>query len=185
MSIIGATFKQLVANMFSIFVYGEVGNLETRRGQTKSHTAGQQKRLRMSARLITRLNLWLLRVSKGRIGNSFLGRPLLLLTTIGRKSGVPRTQPIFYLQQDERILLVASNGGYAEDPLWLMNARANPKVTVSIRGRSRDMYLRIVSDAEKAQLWPSMAAAFPYWQEVSDRCERNIPVAVLEPHEPG
>lgn len=181
MSPLGIAVKQLISNAFGLFVYGEFANLENKRGLTKKHTVGQQKRLRMSARLITHSNVWLLKASRGRLGNSFLGRPLLLLTTTGRKSGLPRTQPVFYLEDGERLLMVASNGGHTEDPLWLQNARVHPDVDVSIRGQHQRMRLRIASDAEKSQLWPHMTEAFPYWQEVADRCERNIPVVILDP----
>lgn len=181
MQLVFSAIKQIVTNILGMFVYGEFANLEKKRGITKKHTAGEEKRLRMSARLITRLNVWLLNVSGGRLGNSFLGRPLLLLTTIGRKSGLPRTQPIFYIEDGDRILLVASNGGYSEDPLWLQNARVNPDVSISIKGKSRDMRLSVMSDEEKALIWPRMTETFPYWQEVADRCDRNIPIAILVP----
>lgn len=185
MSTLGIVIKQIISNTLGMFVYGEFANLEKKRGVTEKHTPAQEKRLRMSARFITKANVWLLNVSKGRLGNSFLGRPLLLLTTIGRKSGLPRTQPVFYLEDGQRILMVASNGGYSEDPLWLLNAKANPQVSIRIKGgHTRNMLLRIASDEEKAQLWPAMTEAFPYWQEVSDRCERNIPIAILDPVTP-
>ena len=137
----------------------------------------------MSRKLVTKVNLWLLWVSRGRLGNSFLGRPIILLTTIGHKSGQPRTQPVYFMRDGQRIVLVASNGGSPENPLWLLNLQANPLVTVAEHGSSQKMTSRIATAEEKAQWWPRLIEMFPMWQEVEDRSLRRFPVILLEPVE--
>lgn len=131
--------------------------------------------------LITSTNIWLLKVSKGRIGNSFLGVPVLLLTTVGRKSGQERTQPLYYLQAGERIVLVASNAGTAGDPAWLMNIQSNPRVTVNARGQIKTMLAYIASPEEKAEYWPQLTTLFPKWQMMEDRSQRYFKIAILDP----
>ncbi|MBP9714124.1 MAG: nitroreductase family deazaflavin-dependent oxidoreductase [Sterolibacterium sp.] len=126
------------------------------------------------------MNVLLLRASRGRLGNSFLGRPVLLLTTTGHKSGRDRTQPLFYVEENGLILLVAANGGSPEDPLWLKNIKTHPKVRISQNGREQSMLARIAQADERAILWPKMVLAFPYWQEVADRGQRIFPVVILE-----
>lgn len=176
----GEFMKKLTTNVLSLFVVGERLDLETQRGITTKHTAAEEKRFHIAKKLITRANVWLLRLSGGHLGNSFLGRPVLLMTTIGRQSGKPRTQPLFYVEAGDRILLVASNGGSAEDPLWVRNIRANPAVSISRKGVVQAMRAHIADAEEKAVLWPQMTAAFPYWQEISDRSQREFPVVVLQ-----
>lgn len=178
--------KKITGNAFSLFVYGELGDIDSKRGVTTKHTRSQERRFALAKKLITRSNVWLLRASKGRLGNSFLGRPVLLLTTIGRKTGLPRTQPLFYVEDGARLMLVGSNGGSPEDPIWVLNAQAHPRVKVSRNGVERAMHFRIADAAEKAKLWPELTAVFPYWQEVADRSHRVFPVVILEPLEvPG
>jgi len=80
-------------------------------------------------------------------------------------------------------VLVASNGGSPENPLWLLNLQANPLVTVAERGNSQKMTSRIATAEEKAQLWPRLIAMFPVWQEVEDRSLRRFPVVLLQPVE--
>jgi deazaflavin-dependent oxidoreductase (nitroreductase family) len=72
------------------------------------------------------------RANGGKLGGGFEGRPVLLLTTIGRKSGDPRTAPMMYLREDGHLYVFASKGGAPTDPHWYQNLVANPKVTVEL-----------------------------------------------------
>ncbi|MCG3170695.1 MAG: Deazaflavin-dependent nitroreductase [Pseudomonadales bacterium] len=131
--------------------------------------------------IITRTNLWLLRTSGGRLGNSFLGRSVMLLHTIGHRSGAERVIPIFYLSDGERIVLVASNAGTTTDPAWLINMRAHPAVAVTIRGHRRAMTARVADDDEHRHYWPRVAEMFPVWEMVQNNSLRRFPIVVLEP----
>ncbi|CAG0937533.1 Deazaflavin-dependent nitroreductase [Thermoflexales bacterium] len=136
--------------------------------------------LKFLRKLITTTNIGLLRISRGRLGNSFLGVPVLLLTTTGRKSGQPRTQPLYFLESDSQLILVASNAGTAQDPSWLLNLCAQPIVTVNVRGQTRQMKGHVASPEEKAVLWPQLTQLFPQWQMMEDRSGRAFKVVVLE-----
>lgn len=175
--------KKVVSNILGLIVYGELGDIESKRGVKTKHTRSQEQRFAFVKKLITRSNVWLLRISKGRLGNSFLGRPVLLLMTKGHKSGQIKTQPLFFVEQSPRLMLVASNGGSPKDPAWLLNIRAHPHVLVSRNGIEQAMQARIAGVDEKQSLWPALTLAFPYWQEVSDRSQRDFPVVILEPAE--
>lgn len=147
----------------------------------RKFTRRQEERLKLMRSLITRVNLWLWKVSKGRLGNTFLGMDVLLLTTVGRRSGDLRTLPIFFLQDGQRVILVASNAGTSSDPSWLLNAQANPSVSVELDGGKRNMKVRLALEDEREQLWPKLIARFPKWQMMSERSTRSFPLAILEP----
>ncbi len=145
------------------------------------YTRDQESRFKFFRRVITSGNLWLLKLTGGRLGNSFLGREVLLLTTVGRKTGKPRTLPMYYMREGDRFFLVASNAGLSEDPIWLKNALASPTVSINLRGRKQAMRCRVASAEEKEKYWPIMTAHFPMWKEVEDRSTRKFPVVILEP----
>lgn len=145
----------------------------------KQFTSWHVALLKFLRGLITSSNVLLLKISKGRLGNSFLGVPVLLLTTTGRKSGQQRTQPLYFLAIRDQIVLVASNAGTTGDPAWLLNIQANPTVSVDIKGQTRQMHAHVASAEEKADLWPKLTALFPKWQMMEDRSNRNFKIVVL------
>lgn len=146
-------------------------------------TVWHEALLKFLRRMITDANAILLKISKGRMGNSFLGVPVLLLTTIGRKSGKPRTRPLYYLEDGGNLVLVASNAGTSTDPAWLLNIKANPNVTVELDGKVLQMRARIATPEEKNELWPKLMALFPTWQMMEDRSVRTFKVVILEPRQ--
>lgn len=172
--------KLAAFNALHIFALGKPGSLYRKSGNTQPFTSFERVRFKYGRKLVTAANIWVLRLSRGRLGNSFLGKPLILLTTIGHKSGLPRSIPIYYVMDGERCLLVGTNGGSPEDPFWLRNARVNPRVTIERLGQRREMILRIATEEEKVGYWPMLTEHFPPWQEVADRSGRNIPVIILE-----
>lgn len=147
----------------------------------RQFTSWHIRLLKFLRKLITDGNVWLLKISKGKIGNSFLGVPVLLMTTTGRKSGQPRTHPLYYLRNGERVILVASNAGTESDPAWLLNMLADPGVTVDVGGVQRKMLGRVATAEEKTELWPELTSLFPSWQMMEDRSARSFKVVILEP----
>jgi F420H(2)-dependent quinone reductase len=127
------------------------------------------------------INRWMYRASGGRIGGKLAGAPLLLLTTIGRKSGEPRTTPLIYLTDGEDQVVVASKAGVDHHPLWYTNLVANPDVEVEIGRERTPMRARTATAEEKARLWPKLVAIYPEYQAYQDRTEREIPVVILSP----
>jgi len=132
------------------------------------------------------VNTWLYRLSGGRIAGRFpSGAPVLLLTTIGRKSGQPRTAPLLYLADGDQYVIVASKGGMSHHPLWFKNLQANPRVEVEVGRQKLAMTARQASAEEKAALWGRLVAMYASFAEYQARTERDIPVILLTPRSAG
>ena len=142
--------------------------MTTKEISSRTFTRAGHIRLLNFRNLITEGNVWVLKVSYGKSGNSFLGVPVLLLTTVGRKSGQNRTQPLYYLEDGERVFLVASNAGTERDPAWFLNLQAIPQVIVNFYGSEMKMLGTAASAEEKSELWRSLTALFPKWQMMAD-----------------
>ncbi|MEO8603244.1 MAG: nitroreductase family deazaflavin-dependent oxidoreductase [bacterium] len=131
---------------------------------------------------MSRLNTWAYRATGGRLGGKFVGgAPVLLLTTVGRKSGEPRVAPLIYLQDNDRYVVVASKGGMDHHPLWYTNLVANPDVEVQVGRRVQRMRARTAGDAERTALWPRLVAIYRPYTDYQARTQRRIPLVVLEP----
>jgi deazaflavin-dependent oxidoreductase (nitroreductase family) len=127
------------------------------------------------------LHTALYRLTGGRLGGKAFGAPVLLLSTRGRKSGKLRTNPLLYLQDGDRAVIVASKGGAPRHPAWFLNLAANPDVTVQ-RGRERlAMLAHEADDDERARYWPQMVAMYPGYATYQEKTSRRIPLVVLEP----
>jgi deazaflavin-dependent oxidoreductase (nitroreductase family) len=121
------------------------------------------------------------RANGGKLGGMFEGRPVLLLTTTGRKSGQPRTAPMMYLRDDGHLYVFASKGGAPSDPHWYRNLVADPEVRVQVGAERFAATARTASAEEKARLWPVMTAVWPDYDTYQTRTDRDIPVVVLTP----
>jgi F420H(2)-dependent quinone reductase len=97
---------------------------------------------------------FLYRRSGGRIGTRAGGAPALLLTTTGRRSSQPRTCALIYLQDGDRLVVVASKGGSDQPPAWLLNLQAHPDVIIQIGRRTFPARATVASAEERERLWP-------------------------------
>lgn len=132
---------------------------------------------------MSRIQVWLLRQTGGKVGKTFRGRPVLLLTVIGRRSGEPRTKPLLYLRDGDDVVVVASSGGMAKHPLWYLNLVANPECTVTIDEVEEPRRARTAAPEERQALWPRLLelyADFDTYQEWAGD-KRQLPVVILEP----
>jgi deazaflavin-dependent oxidoreductase (nitroreductase family) len=122
------------------------------------------------------------RASHGLIGHRFPGAPpMLLLDHVGAKSGTRRTSPLVYGRDGEKLVLVASKGGYPKHPAWFHNLRANPDTTVQVGSRSLSLHARVAEGEERTRLWSLMVGVYPGYEGYRRRTEREIPIVVLEP----
>jgi deazaflavin-dependent oxidoreductase (nitroreductase family) len=126
-------------------------------------------------------NVWLYRRTNGRIGGRGMGRlPLLLLTVLGRKSGMPYTVPIAYFDHNGDYIVVGTGmGGSKETPQWLLNLEAAGKGHIRVREREYDVDARLTSDAERDELWPQIATQAPHFAKWRARTGRTLPLVVL------
>src|SRR5215510_11701142 len=112
------------------------------------------------------------RANGGHLGGGFEGRPVLLLTTTGRKSGEPRTAPMMYLQDDGHIYVFASKGGAPTHPYWFKNLVADPKVTVELGAERFEATARPVEGDEHDRVYAKQVALYPQFGEYQEKCER-------------
>ena len=128
----------------------------------------------------TRLNVFVYKLSGGRLMNKLSGMPIILVEMTGAKSGKQKTVPLMYVPHDKGFVLVASQGGAPKNPVWYNNLIKNPQVVITHNGQSKQCMARRVSDEEKAALWSTCVEYYPPYQQYQDRTERNIPVFLCE-----
>jgi deazaflavin-dependent oxidoreductase (nitroreductase family) len=119
------------------------------------------------------------RETGGQRGYHWRGANILLLTTLGRRSGEPRTMPLIHRTDRDRWVVVASKGGWSHDPLWFQNLQANPDATIQVRDEEIPVHASVASGEERARLWSLMSEVWPDYDRYQQRTEREIPVVVL------
>ncbi len=140
-------------------------------------------------RWMSRVNVAAFRATNGRLGSRWrIGAgwkkpvPVLLLEHVGRKSGKTFTTPLLYLDDGPNLVIVASQGGMAKNPLWFGNLKANPETRVHLKGeRARPVRARVASASEKAALWPRLVDIYADYEKYQQWTDREIPVVILEP----
>ena len=120
------------------------------------------------------------RATEGHVTGRFAGRPLLLLTTTGAKSGLDRTIPLLYTRDGENIVVIASKGGEPTNPDWYHNLVANPIVTVELPGDTFRARAVVAQGDERRRLFDQQAAQMPFFADYERTTPRQIPVVVLE-----
>ncbi|MDD9942691.1 MAG: nitroreductase family deazaflavin-dependent oxidoreductase [Myxococcales bacterium] len=117
--------------------------------------------------------------TNGKVGHDWNNTSVLILHTVGRKSGETRKSPLIYGRDGESYLLVASKGGAPAHPAWYLNLVAQPKVTIQVWSERLPVTARTASADEKARLWPKMAAEWPDYDTYQAKTERDIPLVIL------
>lgn len=155
--------------------------LTTRGVEFARDVGGSRLGVWLVGHVVSPLQRWLYRTSNGRL--SLTGRaPVLLLTTTGRRSGKPRTVPVFYLRDGERVILCNVTPPYERTNPWTLNLRADPLASVQIREQVLRCHARETSDNELAAYWPALTEIWPAYQRFFDAGGRRS-VFVLEPME--
>lgn len=117
------------------------------------------------------------RANGGRVGGMFEGRDnMVIITTTGAKSGRAITNPLVFLPDGDRIVLIASNGGADKHPAWYHNLVANPELTVEVPGETYSAKAELVADPERTALFDRMVALIPGFAEYRAKTSREIPV---------
>jgi deazaflavin-dependent oxidoreductase (nitroreductase family) len=119
------------------------------------------------------------RANAGVVGGPFEGRPLLLLTATGARSGNEHTTPLMFLTDGDRLVVVASKGGAPEDPQWYRNLEANPDATVELGTERFPVRAAIAEGAERDALFAHHAEVYPQFAEYAAQTDRVIPVITL------
>ena len=119
------------------------------------------------------------RASRDKIGGPLEGRPMLLLTHTGRRSGRRRTTPLVYLEDDGRVYVVGSKGGAPTHPDWYDNLVANPRVTVEIGTEEYEADAKVVTGPERDRLYAKLVDRMPFFGDYQKKTTRVIPVVEL------
>jgi deazaflavin-dependent oxidoreductase (nitroreductase family) len=131
--------------------------------------------------LFWRLHRWVYKATDGRIGGRLLGHEVLLLTTLGRKSGQVRENTLYYFPYEGSYVVIASNAGAPGNPGWYYNLKALPKATILLRGDTHKVTARDAEGEERRLLWSRVVAQDRSYAEYEQRTERQIPVVILDP----
>jgi deazaflavin-dependent oxidoreductase (nitroreductase family) len=123
---------------------------------------------------------WVYRRTKGRVGGSAKGVPVLVLTVPGRKTGVPRSVPVAFFEHGDGYLVAASAGGGKADPQWIHNLGAAGKAHITVYDNQYEVDARIADSAERDELWQEVVLArAPFFAKYEEKSGRTIPVALL------
>jgi F420H(2)-dependent quinone reductase len=116
---------------------------------------------------------------RGIVGQAF-GVPMVLLTTVGRRTGLPRTAPLVAIPDGDRWIVVPSNGGRRAAPSWLGNLVADPRATLQVGPRFAPVVARLASPEESERLWPLVTSVYRGFELYRHQAGRSIPLVVLE-----
>jgi deazaflavin-dependent oxidoreductase (nitroreductase family) len=131
---------------------------------------------------ITAMDKFLQRITKGQWSVLRLaGMPSMMLTVLGRKSGVARSTPMLCVPYKGGHLVAGSNFGGPTEPIWVLNVRAADRVTVTVNGRTHDAVPRELTGEERAEAWEHMLKTWPNYAKYEERTHRVIPVFWFTP----
>jgi deazaflavin-dependent oxidoreductase (nitroreductase family) len=120
------------------------------------------------------------RANGGTVTGPFAGRPLLLLTTTGARSGRPQTTPLVYTTDGDRMVVIASKGGAPSNPAWYHNLTANPDATVELGTDRFQVRAEVAQGEERDRLFQNQAEQMPNFAEYQAKTSRRIPVFTLQ-----
>lgn len=145
------------------------------------HTGWQPPGTRTLLRVMSKLNVWLYRLSNGKIMGQLGGGPVCLVTMTGAKSGKVLTRPLIHIRRGDDVILIASQGGAPRNPVWYNNLVAHPDIEIQSGAERRRMRARLASDAEKQEVWPLAVQTYKDFDLYQSRTTRNIPVFICSP----
>jgi deazaflavin-dependent oxidoreductase (nitroreductase family) len=127
-----------------------------------------------------RIDPYLMRLTKGRLSLTF-GQPVLLLHTVGAKTGRARITPVFYIRDGDDYVIAATKGGAPEHPAWYHNVRGAQEIEVELFGKRERRTVRESEGPERDRLWSRLLTLYEGYETYDQRTERTIPVIVLSP----
>jgi deazaflavin-dependent oxidoreductase (nitroreductase family) len=142
------------------------------------------RRVPSLARRLTHLHATVFLWTRGRLFGRWFGLAILVLETVGRRSGKPRRVPVAYLPDGENLVVVAANGGAHQSPAWWLNLRATGDAIAVLGRERRSIRSHEATGAERERLWRRFASVSPV-DRYQRRTSRHIPVVVLTRAEPG
>jgi deazaflavin-dependent oxidoreductase (nitroreductase family) len=127
------------------------------------------------------INTFVIRISRGRVGSKLGTQTILILHTVGRKSGQPRTVPIAYFRDAQNFFIVASNWGKDNNADWYLNLQASPRAEIELDGRLIPVMAHDAQGDEYARLWAYATEHNPPYLDYQKMTTRHIPIVVFTP----
>lgn len=145
-----------------------------------------QKQEKFGSWVISKVGRWqttVYELTGGRLWNTFLGGPVAILTTVGRKSGLVRKVPLLFLKHGDEVVMTASKGGMSKLPIWYHNVVAAETSDIQIGNQKKTYRMREANAEEEEILWPKLEEMYPDYKEYRARTEgvRHIPVLIFTP----
>jgi deazaflavin-dependent oxidoreductase (nitroreductase family) len=119
------------------------------------------------------------RANEGKVGGQFEGANMILMTTTGAKSGEERVNPVVYFPLDDRIVVVASNGGADTNPAWYHNLKANPVLTAEVGTDKYEAVATEITGTERDEVYARIVEVMPGFGEYQKQTDRVIPLVAL------
>jgi F420H(2)-dependent quinone reductase len=120
------------------------------------------------------------RLTNGKAMANMRGMPVLLLTTVGRKTKKVRTTPLMYIKDGESYVVTASNNGRDQYPGWFRNLQATPDVRIEVPGQGLMVTASVASAVDHTRLWPQLVAKAPFFEGYRKGTSRPIPIVILK-----
>ena len=132
-------------------------------------------------RSILAVSVYLYRLTSGRFGGQVQGLQVLLLTTVGRKTGKKHTTPLGFFIDDGSYVITASNAGFDAHPAWFYNLRANPHVMIEVKDQRIEAEAEVAEQKKRNSLWERLISLAPGYANYPKKTSREIPIVVLHP----
>jgi deazaflavin-dependent oxidoreductase (nitroreductase family) len=131
--------------------------------------------------LVMAVFVGLYRLTGGKIGGDMRGFPVLLLSTVGRKTGKKRVVMLGLFEVDSGYVVIASNNGLDAHPGWYFNLKASPRAKIQILDRRLDVIASVAGPAERPKLWARLMELAPGYGDYTTKTKREIPLVILRP----
>lgn len=126
-------------------------------------------------------NTLLIRLSRGHLGSAMGGQTVLILHTVGRKSGQPRAVPIAYFRDGQNFFIIGSNWAQEKNASWYFNLKGQPQASLEVDGKKIPVLAREVQGEEYARLWQVAVDRHPFYLDYKKNITRHIPIILFEP----
>ncbi|MCE7858629.1 MAG: nitroreductase family deazaflavin-dependent oxidoreductase [Chloroflexi bacterium CFX2] len=133
-------------------------------------------------RIFTFFHILLYRLTRGKLGGRMNGLPVLLLRTVGRKTGKQRVTPLGYFVHEGNYVITGSNAGMNSHPGWYYNLTANPQASIQVNGDQCSVVTEVAGQDQRDRLWDTLARIAPAYKNYPQKLTRDIPMVLLRVH---
>ena len=137
--------------------------------------------VKLMLKVMISVYVFLYRATGGVVGGKIQGLPVLLITSIGRTSGKPRTVPLGFLRDSSTYVIIASNAGQPRHPAWFFNLQSHPEATIQAKHVHVQVKAETANPEKTRELWARLMEVAPGYADYQKRTSREIPTVILHP----